>query len=76
MHPLVKQIQLPLHRQFRVRELPLRLFLCLSAISHFALTSRKTNKVHTSLVAFKSIDKQSANICQKNSQVAGNQLIV
>src|SRR5581483_5247013 len=27
MRPLVKQIQLPLHRQLRVRELSLRLFL-------------------------------------------------
>jgi hypothetical protein len=37
---------------------------------------RKTNKVRTNVVGFKSIDKRSANICQKNSQVADNQLIV
>ena len=34
MRPLVKQIQLPLHRQVRVRQLSFRLFLCLSALRH------------------------------------------
>jgi hypothetical protein len=34
MRPFVKQIQLPLHRQFRMRELSFRLFLCLFSLSH------------------------------------------
>jgi hypothetical protein len=40
-----------------VRELSLRLFLCLSALNHLLAPPEKRTKVETSLVAFKSRDK-------------------
>jgi hypothetical protein len=70
MRSLVTQIQLPLHRQFWVCELPFRLFL----VTHGLFP--RTNKVKTTLVAFKSGDKRSANIREKNSQVFESQWIM
>jgi hypothetical protein len=57
MRPLVTQIQLPLHRQFRVRELSFRVFLCLFSLSHLFFTPEKRTRVEGSLVAFKYGDK-------------------
>ena len=47
MRPLVKQIQLPLHWQLRMRDLSFRLFLRLFVPSHLRLPSEKptTSKV-------------------------------
>src|SRR5690242_19135543 len=42
MHPLVKQIQLPLHRQFRMRDLSFRLFLRFFVPSHLRLPPEKS----------------------------------
>jgi hypothetical protein len=44
MRSLVTQIQLPLHRQFRVRELSFRILLRLFVLSHLPFP-HKTNEV-------------------------------
>jgi hypothetical protein len=56
MCPLVKQIQLPLHRQFRMRELSFRLFLRLCVPSHLRFPPEIAS-LEDNLVGFKSGDK-------------------
>ena len=62
MRSLVLQIQLPLHWQLWMREFSFGLSLCL--FGHLPVPLNE--QVQTTLVAFKSGDKRSANFWYKN----------
>jgi len=71
MRSLVPQIQLPLHRQFWMREFSFALSLCLFGHPQFL----QNEQVETNVTGFKSGDKQSADFCDEIRQVIELQMI-